>query len=154
MICAGSHSHKEGPKREEARSDPSKLKCSDCGETGHPASYRGYKSYKEALEHFVNPRRKESSKEKNKPVLRTFKSKKVMEGLSFSSAVANRAQTSTKRALATPAQNRLKEAVGQEQSTIITHPPSHVEQMIANICPMLASLGSPMDKFMLLSKAS
>ena len=91
-------------------------------------------------------------KEKNKPTPRAFNSKKVMEGLTFSSAVVNKAQTSTQRTLATPAQNRLKEAAGQEQSNITTHPPSDVEQMIANICPMLASLGSPMDKFMLLSK--
>ena len=132
------------PKREEARSDPSKLKCAKCGETGHPASYRGCKSYKAALENFENPRRQESEKGKNKPTSRVFNSKKVTEGLTFSSAVANKAQTSTQRTLATPAQNRLKEAAGQEQSNITTHPPSDVEQMIANICPMLASLGSPM----------
>ena len=145
VICAGSHNHKDCPKREEARNDSSILKCANCGESGHPASYRGCKSYKAALENFEKPRRNDPEQGKKKPVQRTFNSKKVTEGLSFSSAVAN-------RTLATPAQNRLEEARGQEQSTIITHPPSNVEQMIENICPLLASLGSPMDKFMLLSK--
>ena len=75
VMCAGSHSHKECPKREEARSDPSKLKCANCGEAGHPASYRGCKSYKEALENFKNPRRKIICKRKKQACVKDIQLK-------------------------------------------------------------------------------
>ena len=57
VICAGGHSHKDCPVRQEARSDPSKLKCANCEETGHPASYRGCVSYKAAQENFEKPKK-------------------------------------------------------------------------------------------------
>ena len=58
VICAGGHSHKECPVRQEARTDPSKLKCANCGGTGHLESCRGCVSYKTAQENFENPKKK------------------------------------------------------------------------------------------------
>ena len=64
VICAGSHSHKDCPARMTARDDKTKLKCANCNEVGHPASFHGCKSYIAALENFQKPK---GNKKNHKP---------------------------------------------------------------------------------------
>ena len=149
VICAGGHSHKDCPVRQVARTDPSKLKWSNCEETGHPASYRGCVSYKAAQENFEKPKKQEEGRGKQKPMPRSFTSKKVTDGMSFSSAVANQAKPTP--SMATPAQNRLLNTAVQEQPNL-ANLSSNMAELVNNLSPMLTCLGSPIERFMLLSK--
>ena len=132
--------------------DKSKLKCANCGETGHPGSSHDCVCYKAALEDFLKPKNASSQNKKvNATTLgRTFQSRKTTQGLSYSSAVANDATESQKAS--TPAQNRLKEALTQGRSFPTGVSSSGVEQIAKEITPMLSGLGSPIEKFMLLSQ--
>ena len=69
--------------------------------------------------------------------------------MSFSSAVAN--QTKTMPSVATPAQNRLLNTAVQEQPNL-ANLSSNMAELVNNLSPMLTGLGSPMERFMLLSK--
>ena len=149
VICAGGHSHKDCPDRQEARTDSRKLQCANCGETGHPASYRGCESYKTAQDNFENPKKQEEGRGKQKSMPRTFTSKKVTDGLSFSSAVANQAKPAP--TMATPAQNRLLHTAVQEQPNL-ANLSSNMSELVNNLSPMLTGLGSLMERFVLLSK--
>ena len=144
VICSGNHGHKECPVKNEAKDDKNKLKCVNCGEVGHPASFRGCRVYKEALDQFNKPK----NDSKNKTTLgRTFTSKKVNQGISYSSAVTPTA-TETQKA---PAQSRLQTAVTRSRMNQMMNS-SNVEQMITSISPMISSLNNPLEKFMLMSK--
>ena len=144
VICSADHRHKDCPDRLEAKDDKSKLKCVNCGESGHPASYRGCKSYREALERFNKPKTKEVPKTTTG---RRFDSRKTQPGLSFSSAVVRNPLTVESQ----PAQRRMEAAraqIGQAQAGNLTN----VNQLVSGICPMISGLGSALDRIMLLSK--
>ena len=141
VICAGGHSHKDCPNKIEARNYPTKLKCANYKETGHPASYRGCASFKKALENYEKPKNRVPE---NTPKPRSFNSKKVTEGFSYSSALTNQNLTPT------PAQNRSNAATSRTQPNPGNS--CNMEQMLQNISPMLNSVENPMEKFMLLSR--
>ena len=79
VICSEHHNHKDCPVRLQAKDDKTKLKCANCREVGHPASYRGCKSYISALESFNKPKsnNKSTNSKTNKITTgRVFNSKK------------------------------------------------------------------------------
>ena len=115
-----------------AKEDKSKLKCVNCGEGGHPASYRGCKSYREALEKFNKPKNTEMPKTTTG---KRFTSKKIQPGLSFSSAVVRNPLTVESQ----PAQRRMEAArtqAGQANAGNLTN----VNQLVSDICPMISGL--------------
>ena len=152
LLCTENYNHKDCPIRAEASEDKSKLKCANCGETGHPASSHDCVSYKRALEEFLKPRNANSqNKRVNATTLgRTFHSRRTTQALSYSSAVVN--DTTESPNAPTPAQSRLKEVLSQRRSFPTGVPTSGVEQIAKEIAPMLSGLGSPIEKFMLLSQ--
>ena len=109
VICADSHNRKDCPIRTEALGVKSKLKCANCGTSGHPASYRGCESYKAALNNFNQNRQPNYNNNNNNPKItgttqdNTFNSIKVSNGLSYSSAVASDLPTVHKVPTYTPA---------------------------------------------------
>ena len=115
---------------------------------GHPASSHDCESYKEALKQFLKPKANNSKSTNITPSGRTFTSKRVTHGLSYSSAVD---QNSTKSLASTSAQSRLQKVTAQIRSAP-TGGSTSVEQLVKDINPMLAGLGSAMDKSMVLSK--
>ena len=150
LICSEHHSHKECPVRIQAKDDKTKLKCANCKEVGHPASFRGCKSYIAALENYNKPKtnNKTTNPKGNKTTIgRVFTSKKVTQGLSFSSAVTN---PITKSPTAS-AQSRLQTAVNQTRSQP-SGVSANLDKLITDISPAITGLNSSMDKFMMLSK--
>ena len=147
LICAKNHSHRDCPVKAEAKNDKSKLKCANCNEDGHPASFRGCKSYIAALENFnkpkVNANKVAASKNTNG---NTFNSKKVTQGLSYSSAVVNKPTEAPMASI----QHRFEAAVNQARPQAGN--PTNVEQMISNLGPMINCMDNNAAKFMLLSK--
>ena len=112
-----------------AKEDKSKLKCVNCDERGHPASYRGCKSYREALERFNKPKNTEVPKATTG---RRFDSKKIQPRLSFSSAVVRNPLTVESQ----PAQRRMEAArtqTGQAKAGNLTN----INQLVSDICPMM-----------------
>ena len=152
LLCAQNHNHKDCPIRAEASEDKSKLKCANCGERGHPASSHDCENYKKALEEFLNPKRKQiPNKKTNATTLgRSFNSKRTTQGLSYSSAVVN--ETTESQKVFTPAQSRLNDVLTQRRSFPTGVSNSGMEQIAKEISPMLSALGSPLEKFMLLSQ--
>ncbi|PSN35507.1 hypothetical protein C0J52_23533 [Blattella germanica] len=57
LICAGGHSHKDCPIREEAKSDTTLLKCINCNGAGHTASNRSCPEFIKAQEKFQKTER-------------------------------------------------------------------------------------------------
>ena len=81
VVCAENHSHRDCPVKAEAKNDNSKLKCVNCGEVGHPASYRGCSRYIAAIGTYNKP--KETANQVAAPKNtngKTFNSKKVTQG--------------------------------------------------------------------------
>ena len=151
LLCAKNHNHKDCPIRTEASEDKSKLKCANCEETGHPASSHDCEIYKKALEDFLKPKNTQQNKKSNATTLgRSFTSKRTTQGRSYSSAVVN--ETTESQIAFTPAQSRLKEVLTQRRSFPTGVSNSSVEQIAKEISPMLSGLGSPLEKFMLLSQ--
>ena len=149
LLCAKAHNHKDCPIKQQSVNDKSKLKCANCEQVGHPASSHDCESYKEALKQFLKPKDNRNSTSTNITSSgRTFTSKKVTQGLSYSSAVD---QNSTKSMASTSAQSRLQKVTAQRRSAP-TGGSTSVEQLVKDINPMLAGLNSAMDKFMVLSK--
>ena len=150
LLCAKAHNHKDCPIKQQSATDRSKLRCANCDQVGHPASSHDCESYKEALKQFLKPKEKSNAKTTNiVSTGRTFTSKKVTQGLSYSSAVD---QNSTKSHMASSsAQRRLQKVTAQRWSAP-TGGSTSVEQLVKDINPMLAGLNSAMDKFMVLSK--
>ena len=156
VICADSHSHKDCPIRTEALGDKSKLKCANCGASGHPASYRGCESYKAALNNFNQSRQPNSNSNKTKTTGttqgNTFNSRKVSHGLSYSSAVTSDLPTVPKVPTYTPAQSRLQVTAASQRRPQSSSNLASVGQLVNQITPLLTGLDSYMDRFMLLWK--
>ena len=150
LLCAKAHNQKDCPIKHQSPQDKSKLKCANCGKEGHPASSPDCESYKEALNQFLKPKERSTSSRNNPTTIgRTFNSRKITQGLSYSSAVENQ---STKSPMASNSvQSRLQNVSAQRRSAPSGGSTS-VEQLVKDINPMLAGLNSAMDKFMVLSK--
>ena len=155
LLCAKAHNLKDCPIKVEAKDNKSLLKCANCGETGHPASYRGCKSFVAALENFNKPRNAQNTNvtvNKNQTTTgNRFTSKKTTQGLSFSTAVRGLQPPSGYPLAANSAQSRLATSVSQSRATN-SGIPSTLEQLIESITPMINNIKSPFDKFMMLSK--
>ena len=80
VICAGPHNHRDCPIRMEAQGDKSKLKCANCGASGHPASYRGCESYKTALNNFNQTRIQPNSTKNQKLQVTPSTQERSLEG--------------------------------------------------------------------------
>ena len=157
VICADPHNHMDCPIRMEAQGDKSKLKCANCGASGHPASYRGCESYKTALNNFNKTRIQPNSTDNKQKTTgttqgNTFNSRNVSNGLSYSSAVACDLPTVAKVPIYTPAQCRLQATVPSQRKSQPTSNLASVGQLVNQITPLLTDLDGYMDRFMLLSK--
>ena len=155
LLCAKEHNHKDCPIKVQAKDNKNLLNCANCGETGHPASYRGCKSFVAALENFNKPR---SAQNSNTNVNRTqtttgnrFTSRKTTQGLSFSTAVRGTQPPPGYPLAANSAQSRLAATVSQSR-TNNSGSSATLEQLIEKITPLINNLNSPLDKFMMLSK--
>ena len=131
----------------EAKNDRTKLKCVNCGEEGHAASFRGCKCYIAALESFNKPKVNANKVAASKTTTgKVFNSKRVTQGLSYSSAVVNK----TTEAPMASMQHRFQAAVNQTRPQAGN--PTNIEQMITSLGPMISCMDNTATKFMLLSK--
>ena len=96
LLCAEAHEHKDCPVKAQAVENKQLLKCANCNERGHVASYRQCKSYVAALELYNKPRNspvnnrnsRNTTNAKNQTTLgNKFYSRKTTQELSFSSAL-------------------------------------------------------------------
>lgn len=67
LICAGGHSHKDCPIREQAKSDTTLLKCINCNGAGHTASNRSCPEYIKAQEKFQKTERRGEERNATQP---------------------------------------------------------------------------------------
>ena len=154
LLCAANHQHKDCPIKVAAKNDKQLLKCANCNEAGHPASFHGCKSYVAALAEFNKPKtntRPNVNKQKQTTLGRTFNSKKVTASLSFGSAVAGQKPITEPLKATNSAQSRLKAAVIQSQK-VQSGSLTNLQQLVEDLTPVINGLNSPMDRFMLLSK--
>ena len=93
LLCAENHEHKDCPIKAQAVDNKSLLKCANCNEKGHVASYRQCKSYVEALELYNKPRnspvnnRNNNNNRNHTTNGNKFDSRRTTHELSFSSAL-------------------------------------------------------------------
>lgn len=117
-----SESHKPGECALNENSDRSQLKCANCGETGHPANYKGCRFYKQTLEKIkIN---QQNNEQRINERIRKI-SRRVTPGISFADCLTTNPDPTTQKNIPTHTRNQTSYKEKNVNSTLTRRQDTH-----------------------------